>query len=125
MDNVVKKVILIQAMFVIILIGMGLAGSTESPQSTKYDSIIVFKVKNLTVDQFRKIQTAFDLEPTANVEYNCLWSGVIIVKLFESSFHNKGDIQMFVKAKINKATTIQGLEFYHIYTEASGSATKC
>lgn len=93
--------------------------------AARYDSIIVFKVDGLAGERYQRISTAFGSDADASIEYACLWSGVMVVKLFNSSISNKGDAQMYIRTRIGGASPGSIVEFLHVYIEQSSGSTKC
>ena len=94
-------------------------------QDAKYDSIVVVKIHDITGDQYLAISEAVAKETDATLEYTCLWSGMVVIKINNTSFSSKGDVYAYVSRMINRGTEVKKLELIHVHTETSGKVTKC
>ena len=99
-------------------------GPQPTVEEATYDSIIVTKITDITGDQYDDIEYAVTRIDELNIEYTCMWSGVMVLKLNKSPLSENGDIQMYVKSVLNEATDLRKLEILHVYTGLSGVA-KC
>lgn len=84
-----------------------------------YNSVIALKVTDLSNEQFDQLSQAFDEKQEAHIDYVCQQSGIIVVKLTDSSLKDKGDIHTYLKSIFTRAAKIKNIEILHIYTEAS------
>lgn len=99
------------------------ANDPVTPENT-YDSIIVTKITDITSAQYDGIEAAVGAIDELNIEYTCMWSGVMVLKLNNSQLHQTGDIHLYVKNVLHDAATLKKLEVLHVYTGLSGMA-KC
>jgi hypothetical protein len=90
-----------------------------------YDSIIVVQISDITPMMYSEIEAAVLPNDKLNIDYSCLWSGVLILKLFDSPLYDRGDIHMFAKSIFSKVPTLGKVEILHIYTGLAGSSAKC
>lgn len=93
-------------------------------EESTYDSIIVTKITDITGAQYDDIEYAINRIDELNIEYTCMWSGVMVLKLNKSSLSENGDIQMYIKSVLNQAATLKKMEIMHVHTGLSGVA-KC
>ncbi|MDH3709336.1 MAG: hypothetical protein OER04_05590 [Cyclobacteriaceae bacterium] len=100
------------------------ASLQPATEMDSFDSIIVTKITDISGDQYDDIEYAVNKIDELNIEYTCLWSGVMVFKLNKSPLSENGDIQMYIKAVLNQATALKKLEILHVYTGLSGVA-KC
>ena len=89
-----------------------------------YDSVVVVKVQNLSSEQFNQVAAFIGGNNQLNIDYYCLWSGVMVLKLTNSNLHEAGDIHLFTKRTLNEASSLDGVEILHVHTSISGIA-KC
>ena len=89
-----------------------------------YDSTVVIKVQNLTSEQFNEVAASLGQKDQLNIEYYCLWSGIMVLKLKNSTLHQTGDIHLFTKRMLYDATNLEKVEILHVHTGISGIA-KC
>ena len=104
---------------------LGFDQRPNQPAAAKFDSIIVLKIDGITGDQYAKISEALDSDSNTHIEYACLWSGVMVIKLFNSTISNKGDAQMYIRTKVGQASPGTSVEYLHVYVEQSSGSTKC
>lgn len=108
-----------------ILVSAVFLSAANPNQDAKYDSIVVVKVHDITGDQYLAISEAVVKETDVTLEYTCLWSGLVVIKINNTSFSSKGDVYAYVSRMINQSTDVKKLELIHVHTETSGKVTKC
>ena len=113
---------------ILVTIGLVLFSFENRPEEVpiaRYDSIVVLKVQGLTANQYQNVSKALDSNANTIVEYVCSWSGVMVVKLLNSTISSKGDAQMYIRTRIGKASPGSSVQFLHVYVEQSSGSTKC
>jgi len=104
---------------------MGLSGeSTETVELNTYDSIIVVKVESITAQQYEAIQYLVDDRDNLQIEYGCLWSGVMVFKLYNSPLRERGDVHLYINTLVNRVSPSPNMEIMHVHTGVAGTA-KC
>jgi hypothetical protein len=109
----------------IVLMAMMLSSFTEIQSSKKYDSIIIIQVADLNGEQYSRISKMISAEPNVYIEYSCLWSGVMVVKINNSDFSKKGDVQMYMNRLIGSEVESARIKYIHHYTEQTMGDNKC
>lgn len=105
-----------------VLILMSFAPVPESTDT--YDSIIVTRIANITAAQYDDIEAAVGGIDQLNIEYCCMWSGVMVLKLNGSALYESGDIHLYIKNVLHDASSLKKVDILHVYTGLSGIA-KC
>lgn len=93
-------------------------------QDNTYDSVVVVKVNNLTSEQFNQVAASIGQKNDINIDYYCLWSGVMVIKLNNSHLHQSGDIHLYTKRLLNDAILSENVEILYVHSSVSGMA-KC
>lgn len=89
-----------------------------------YDSIIVTRIDDITAQQYDDIEAAVGAIDQLNIEYCCMWSGVMVLKLNGSALYESGDIHLYIKNVLHDASSLKKLDIMHVYTGPAGIA-KC
>ena len=95
------------------------------PQSQDtYDSIVVARIDGITAQQYDAIEASVGKIDQLNIEYCCMWSGVMVLKLNGSTLYQQGDIHLYVKNVLHDASKLKKVDILHVYTGLAGIA-KC
>ena len=114
------------ALVLYMLMTLSSANSAVEPQEhfNTFDSIIVVKIEGITAQQYQSIQDLVDSRENLQVEYGCLWSGVMVFKLYKSSLQDVGDVHLYIKSLVQQVSPLPRMEVMHVHTGVSGTA-KC
>jgi hypothetical protein len=93
-------------------------------QENTYDSVVVVKVNNLTSEQFNQVAASAGQKNDTNIDYYCLWSGVMVIKINNSHLHQTGDLHVYTKRLLNEAISSENVEILYVHSSVSGMA-KC
>lgn len=115
--------ITIYALLISLPLILGLSSEGPDVNST-HDSIVVAKITDITGEQYDAIEQAVTQIDALNIEYCCMWSGVMVLKLNKSHLSQLGDIHFYIKSILNQAAPLKKLEIMHVHTGLSGMA-KC
>jgi len=107
--------------FIIISLALSFAKIPSAPENA-YDSIIVTKIQSITSEQYDDIEAAVSSINGLNIEYRCMWSGVMVLKLNSSQLHVSGDIHLYIKNVLYDASALKKVEILHVYTGLTGTA---
>ncbi len=89
-----------------------------------YDSIIVVTIDGITAHQYEAIQYLVDERDDLQIEYGCLWSGVMVFKLYNSPLKERGDVHLYIKSLVNRVSPTPSMDIMHVHTGVAGTA-KC
>ena len=106
----------------LVLVSMSFTAPPEDVDT--YDSIIVTRIDDITAQQYDDIEAAVGGIDQLHIEYCCMWSGVMVLKLSGSALYESGDIHLYIKNVLHDASTLKKLDVLHVYTGPSGIA-KC
>ena len=85
---------------------------TTKPVNT-YNSIIVTRIDSITPHQYDDIEAVVGEIDQLNIEYCCLWSGVMVLKLNKSSLYDSGDIHFYIKNVLHGASVLKKVDILH------------
>jgi hypothetical protein len=114
------------ALFLSFIISLSFVGEgpiTEA-EVNAYDSIIVVTIEGITAHQYEAIQYLVDERDELQIEYGCLWSGVMVFKLYNSPLKERGDVHLYIKSLVNRVSPTPSMEIMHVHTGVAGTA-KC
>lgn len=111
------------ALVALILLGSSSFAWIPEDQNT-YDSIIVTRIDGITAQQYDDIEAAVGGIDALNIEYSCMWSGVMVLKLNGSTLYESGDIHLYIKNVLHDASSLKKVDVLHVHTGLAGLA-KC
>jgi hypothetical protein len=98
--------------------------SSPPENADTYDSIIVTRIHDISAQQYDDIEAVVGGIDQLNIEYCCMWSGVMVLKLNGSTLYESGDIHLYIKNVLHDASALKKVDVLHVYTGLSGIA-KC
>lgn len=108
---------------VLTLFVLGASGfATLTAQS--YDVQVVLQVDDFGSEGHARISAAVAKDSHTGLEYDCSWTGVIVLKLSEVSFAEEADAIAYTRRLLHNAGIEGNAKFLHVHAEQLGTG-KC
>lgn len=89
-----------------------------------YDVQVVLQVQGLGNEGHARLSTAVAKDSHANLEYDCTWTGVVVLKFSDVSFAEEADAISYTRRLLHDAGIEGSVKFLHVHSEQLGSG-KC
>lgn len=96
--------------------------ATLSAQS--YDVQVVLQVDDFGNEGHAKLSAAVAKDSHTGLEYDCSWTGVIVLKFSEVSFAEEADAIAYTRRLLHNAGIEGNAKFLHVHAEQLGTG-KC
>jgi type IV pilus biogenesis protein CpaD/CtpE len=103
----------------LLLVNFNLSATTD-----KMDGHAVIQISNYSQDMEMGIRDRFNKTEDMSLEYSCLESGFIVIKISNSQLQSAGDFQMKIKQELSKAG-IKDISVLKVRVTESSTETKC
>ena len=90
-----------------------------------YEAMVVVKMRDLSLEQYNALAAMAQKDSKIEVEYYCLWSGVVVIKLDDISWSNPADLEMFPVNKLKAGTGNINVKVLDTHLREIGGSSKC
>lgn len=93
-----------------------------SPPATPitYEAQVVVHIDDLDDAAMGRLSAVVGREKNVNIEYSCVWSGVVVLKFAESPVNERADVISLARRLLSSAEIEKGVEYLHVFAEARG-----
>lgn len=116
------KTVKIMMLFLLIVGGYMQVSASKSLEND-HSSLVIVKIENLDKKMFEKITAEMAKHASMSLEYSCLESDVMVVKL-NHDFTAKADVQHYINNQFKKWSSAKTIEFIYIDLQTTG-ISKC
>ncbi len=88
------------------------------------DVLAVVKIDELDDAMLARLAAQVGKQRNYSLEYSCVWSHVVVLKLNDVNAAERGDAVTMVRRLLSSAGIEKGVEFLHVHLEPKG-ANKC
>jgi len=88
------------------------------------DVAVVVHIKGLDDAMYGRLAKVIASEPSASLEYGCVWSGIVVFKFNDTAFAERADVVSHVSRIMDDARISAPVEVLHVHMEARGPG-KC
>lgn len=96
----------------------------DDPSGQTLNAIVTVQVNGLDEALWSKVSTRIAKEPNANVEYSCMTTGVIVLRLQKLTVTEKADVMAIVRRMLSEAGVKGQVDFLDIHVEP-GMGNRC
>lgn len=108
-------------MLAAVLLGAAMV-ATLSAQS--YDVQVVLQVDDFGSEGHARLSAAVAKDSHTGLEYDCSWTGVVVLKFSEVSFAEEADAIAYTRRLLHNAGIEGNAKFLHVHAEQLGTG-KC
>lgn len=95
----------------------------DAPGNT-IEAIVTMHINDLTNAQWDQLVARIGREPTMTVEYNCLRTCVVVLRMQRAQASEKADVMQVVKRLLKEAAVPGAVQFLDVHVEPQGG-NKC
>lgn len=109
-----------------ILIALVFVGSSllASVSAQSYDVQVVLQVDGFGNEGHAKLSAAVAKDSRTGLDYDCSWTGVIVLKFSDVSFSEEADAIAYTRRLLHNAGIEGNAKFLHVHAEQLGTG-KC
>jgi len=96
---------------------------TDAPAAGA-DAYLTLLIPDLTADEWQRLQARIGQEREANIEYGCLTTGVVVLRLQHLQVSEKGDVIAVMNRILNDAHVKGTARYLDVHVEPQ-SGNKC
>lgn len=89
----------------------------DDPGGQTLDAMVTIQVKGLDDALWSRLSARISKEPHANVEYACVTTGVVVLRLQKLTVTEKADVMAIVRRILGEAGVKGAVEFLDIHVE--------
>lgn len=108
-----------------LLLVMICSASSLMAQDERYEATAVIEVKTLLDTEESKLQALCDESLDLSIDYSCVDAGVIVFKLYNSTYNDPADARMYIQNKIADILEKKRVTFLHTSTRKLQGVSKC
>ncbi len=108
----------------LLIVSILLLFTTLAVAQDKATAWVTLKFDQITLEQYNDIATRMGKDNNSNVEYYCLESGVLVIKLQEIGVQEKADVKLIVARKV-KSKLVTTYKVIDIHLKKNAGVTKC
>ncbi|MBP7408769.1 MAG: hypothetical protein KA941_08430 [Flavobacteriales bacterium] len=109
------------------LLLLPIAASTsaqDEPGGTPLNAMVTVQISDLDAALWPKINARIAQEQNMNVEYSCLTTGIIVLRMRNIKVAERSDVIILVKRILREAGVKGTIEFLNVHVE-EGDGNKC
>jgi hypothetical protein len=96
----------------------------DDTPGTNVEAIVTMHIADLTNAQWGQLTARIGKEPSMNVEYNCLRTCVVVLRMQHLQASDKADVIQVVKRLLKEAAVPGAVQFLDVHVEPEGG-NKC
>src|SRR5690349_20977280 len=111
-------------LFVILCLATLRSAAQHEPGGTTLNAMVTVRVGGLDDALWSKVNARVTKEPNTNVEYSCIATGIIVLRMRNLGVTEKSDVMAIVKRILHEAGVKGQIDFLDVHVEP-GDGNRC